>query len=241
MNIQSLQALYHGFHITEPVGNNAFSYAQRQNKSIWVPPLIPGTFSDLVPGEKVVFSEIEDGLEKNRSGLKYFHYFPFQGKDIFVFDNHNHAFFFWLAGFEQGVLNPGQQLVHIDQHTDMRTPIKWPVFSLDSRPGMQEVFRYTNYQLNVGNFIQPALRMGLFSGVEIIDSSTAFGRPLPDSFVLDIDLDIFSEDMRYIPNRKKRKKIKEYLDAARFITIATSPFFMDQQEALRQLRLIFNL
>jgi len=241
MNLKPLQSLYSSFEISEPVGNNAFSYEQRQHKTIWVPPLVSGTLSDLALGEEIVFSEIEDGIEQNRTGLKNFLYFSFGGKDIFIFDNHNHAFFFWLAGYLQGAIKPETPLVHIDQHTDMRKPAVWPAFTLGSRPGLKEIFLYTNHTLHVGNFIQPALRLGLFSEVEIIDSSTALGRPVPDAFVLDMDLDIFSEDMRYIPNSAKRKAIQKYLEAARFITIATSPFFMDQQEALRQLMLIFDL
>ena len=55
-----------------------------------------------------------------------------------------------------------------------------------------------------GNFIKPALSMGLFSQVEMIDTSAAFEKPLPDEFVLDIDIDIF----------------------------ATSPYFMNQHDAI---------
>ncbi len=239
MNIQSLQTIYHGFHITEPVGNNAFSHEQRQNKSIWVPALMQGTLSDLSLGTEIVFSEIEDGVEKNRNGLNNFLYFPFRGKDIFIFDNHNHAFFFWLAGFQQGKIKPGLPLVHVDQHSDMRTPQKWPSFSLNKTMDLKEVFRYTNYQLNVGNFIQPALHLGLFSEVQIIDSSTALKQEIPEGFVLDIDLDIFSDDMRYIPEEEKSEKIRQYIRRTNFITIATSPFFINQNKAINMLRKLF--
>ena len=239
MNIKLLQSLYSGFEITEPVGNNVFSYTQRRNKSIWVPPLIQGTLSDLTLGEKVVFSEIEDGIEKNRPGLESFLYFPYQGREVFIFDNHNHAFFFWLAGYLQGRITPGLSLVHIDQHTDMREPQKWPSFSLNKTMDLKEVFDYANYLLNVGNFIQPALRLGLFSNVQIIDSTSSFEKPIPDEFVLDIDLDIFSENMAYINTDLKINKIKRIIEKARFITIATSPYFINQTKAISTTQKLF--
>lgn len=235
MNIKPLQALYSGFEITQPVGNNAFSYAQRQNKSIYIPPLIQGTLSDLALCENVVFSEIEDGVEKNRTGPKNFLYYPYQGKDIFIFDNHNHAFFFWLAGYLQDKIKPGLTLVHIDQHTDMREPDIKPDFSLVKDLHLQKVFKYTNQILNVGNFIKPALKLGLFSDVQVIDSTTGFEADIPPNYILDIDLDIFSDDMAYIDNDIKIDKIIRYISGAKFITIATSPYFIDQKYTISML------
>ena len=240
MNVKYLQSFYSGFEITEPVGNNAFSFDHRKNKAIFVAPLISAAPADVKPGDKIVFSEMEDGSEKNRTGLKNFVYFPYQGKDIFIFDNHNHAFFFWLAGFLQNKIQPGLPLVHIDQHTDMREPAKYPNFSLNKNVTLKQAFDYTNQILNVGNFIKPALKLGLFTKVQIIDSSTAFEQNIPERFVLDIDLDIFSDDMRYIPEEEKREKIRKYIQKADFITIATSPFFINQNKAIKILRTLFK-
>ena len=240
MNIQSLQKFYCGFEITEATGNNAFSYSLRKNKSIWVPRLIEGTLADVESGEKIVFSEIEDGIEKNRHGLRKFVYFPFQGKDVFIFDNHNHAFFFWFAGYLQGKIKAGQLLIHIDQHSDMRAPAEEQPFVLAPKPDLKTVFNYTNYVLNVGNFIRPALNAGLFSAVRIVDSTARFEQPVPAHFVLDIDLDIFSKEMAYLADTMKINKIRRYIEQASFITIATSPFFIDQQTAFEKLRRLFN-
>ncbi len=234
MNLKPLQTLYSGFEISEPLGNNTFSFELRNNKSIWVPPLISGALSDITPGDEIVFSEVEEGIEKNQTGLKQFVYLPFQGKDIFIFDNHNHAFFFWLAGYLQGKIKPGLSLVHIDQHSDMREPAEPPDFSLGEGFDLKKAFHYTNQILNVGNFIRPALHLGLFSEVQIIDSTTAFEQPLPPHFVLDVDLDIFSKEMDYIPHRDKQKRIREYISAASFITVATSPFFINQKQAIQE-------
>ncbi|RLD13896.1 hypothetical protein DRI50_06320 [candidate division KSB1 bacterium] len=231
-NIGTLKKLYSGFEITAPLGNNAFSFDSRENKKIYVPALITAKISAVQTGSRVAFSEIEGGQEKNRCGLKNFIHYSVGQKNIFIFDNHNHAFFFWLAGYLAGEIIPGGKLIHIDQHSDMRKPQARLPFRLKDKFSLQDVFDYTNFVLNVGNFIQPALDLNLFSGVEIIDSSYAFGNPVPSGFVLDIDMDIFSEDMDYIDFNLKLGKIRKYIEKAGFITIATSPFFMEQQKAI---------
>ena len=70
-------------------------------------------------------------------------------------------------------------------------------------------FKYTNETLNVGSFIKPALKHDIFSEVIIIDSSYGFNLDIEGEYVLDIDLDIFSKDMDYIPYDLKVSKIKE--------------------------------
>ncbi len=236
MSIDDGINLYKGFYINRPVGNNAFSFDLRRHKRIYVPPLIEGTPDNLEAGFEIVFSEVEAGVEKNRSGLKHFVYYRNAQKDIFIFDNHNHAFFFWWRAFKHGKISPGQLLVHIDQHSDMRQPESLPDFNLNPQVDLKTVFDYANYVLNVGNFIQPALQTGLFSQVKIIDSSSAFEEEPPSNFVLDIDIDIFAPEMAYIDEHLKMEVIKEYIQQARLITIASSPFFMDQHRALRLIR-----
>jgi len=233
MNIKPLQKFYNGFEISKPVGNNTFSYKQRKNKIIFVPPLISGSLDDLQSGERIVFSEIEDGIEKNRRGLRNFVHLQQSGKDIFIFDNHNHAFFFWMAAYLSGELKPGGLLLHIDQHTDMRQPETDFPFKLTDEFTLHDVFDYTNYKLNVGNFIAPALKLGLFSEAAIIDSSTSFEKSIPNQFVLDLDLDIFSEDMEYIDYNLKSEKILACINKAKLITIASSPYFIDQGKAVK--------
>jgi hypothetical protein len=117
--------LYNGFYIEKSAGNNAFSFEKRKNKRIFVAPLIHGNINDLKAGQKIAFSEIADGIEKNKVGLDNFIYSNNNGKDIFIFDNHNHAFFFWIYALKEGRLKKGSTLVHVDQHTDMREPSKY--------------------------------------------------------------------------------------------------------------------
>ncbi len=239
MDITPLQTLYRGFFIEEPVGNNAFSYELRHNKRIYVPELVPGDPHRLRMGSRIAFSEVDAGREINQRGLAQFIYWQRGEKDIFIFDNHNHAFFFWLAGLRSGRIRPGGVLRHVDQHTDMRQPPAAPPFSIEN-VDLNVAFAYTNRVLNVGNFIRPALELGLFSGVEIVDSSVAFAAPAAHCPVLDLDLDIFSEEMRYLDEAVILGKIREYLRFAQFITIATSPYFMNQPAAIRWIGRLFD-
>ncbi len=102
------------------------------------------------------------------------------------------------------------------------------------------MFRYTNEVLNVGNFIKPALEYNLFSEVIIVDSMYSFNLEITGEYVLDIDLDIFSKDMDYINRDFKMSKIKEYIEKSTVITVATSPFFIDQNYAIKVLKELFN-
>ncbi|MGL5507330.1 MAG: UPF0489 family protein, partial [Paraclostridium sp.] len=226
---------YVGFYINEPTGNNIFSYEDRLNKSIYVPKLIEGTLDDVKIGDEVVFNEIDFEEEINAIGLKNMVKYDFKGKDVYIFDNHNHAFYFWIKSLNKGMFNKGCKLVHIDQHKDMREPEN---YNVDTN-NIEDVFRYTNYTLNVGNFIKPALYHDIFSEAIIIDSTYGFDMNVEGEIVLDIDLDIFSKDMEYISYDLRVNKIKEYIERAKVITIASSPFFIEQDYAIKVLKELF--
>ncbi|MEJ2543135.1 MAG: UPF0489 family protein [Calditrichaceae bacterium] len=213
---QSIYDFYNGFYIDQPVGNNAFSYGNRINKKIYVPPLIQGNIFNLAPGDKIVFSEIEDGVEKNKHGLQ--------------------SYIHWM----NNKVKSGSILVHVDQHTDMRQPNLSFKEKLDDKLTIYKIFRYTNYELNVGNFIQPAVETGLISSVEMINSTTAFNNPIPEQYILDIDMDIFAPELDFMDNQIKLAKIKSYIQKASFITIATSPFFIDQSRAIDYIKQLFE-
>ena len=227
---------YTGFYIDKPIGNNKFSYETRNNKKIYVPKLIEGTLEDVVIGNECVFNEIDEEREINALGLKNMVMYNFDEKDIYIFDNHNHAFYFWIKSLKNEKFTRGCKLVHVDQHKDMRVPDDYRVDTYD----IDDVFRYTNEVLNVGNFIKPALEHNVFSEVVIIDSSYGFELDIDGEIVLDIDLDIFSKDMDYIPYNLKIKKIQELIKRAKVITIASSPFFIEQDYAIKVLKELFN-
>lgn len=227
---------YKGFYIDRPMGNNIFSYEERSNKSIFVPSLIKGTLEDVAVGEEIVFNEIDEDKEIKAKGLKNMVFYKKEDKDIYIFDNHNHALYFWINSLKSNKFKKGCKLVHVDQHKDMREPENYDV----DMNSLDDVFRYTNEVLNVGNFIQPALKHNIFSEVIIIDSSYGFDMDIEGEYVLDIDLDIFSKDMEYISYDKRVSKIKELIKGAKVITIASSPFFIDQEYAIKVLKELFN-
>lgn len=240
-DIRTLQKYYNGFFIDRPAGNNAFSHGRRENKQIYVPPIIKGGIRDLAVGEKIVFSEIgEGGVEINTKGLKSFVYLQHHGKDVFIFDNHNHAFFFWAYALKLGPIGLGSTLVHVDQHRDTRKPARYFTFSDPKAIDLKAAFEYTNFELNVGNFIKPALAANIFTKLEVIDSRSAFTQSFDDGIVLDIDLDIFCDDMAYIEEDYKIEKIKQYLQSASLVTMATSPFFMEQSRAINLAKLLLK-
>ena len=240
-SFQNIQTLYKGFFIEAPIGNNAFSYSKRLNKKIFVPPLISGNLRDLAIGEEIAFSEIEDNKEINRPGLKNFLYWkPQENKHVFIFDNHNHAFFFWVYALKLNLLKRGgQALVHVDQHRDMRDPEMFLTKDLKNI-GLPEAFEYTNHQLNVGNFIKPALTLKIFSEVSFVDSKESFVNIFPRDFVLDLDLDIFSPLMDYMDYEFKMRHIKNFIGRSNLIMIATSPYFMDQNKAIEIIHKLFE-
>ena len=86
---------YTGFYIDKPQGNNVFSYEERENKKIFVPKLIEGTLEDVKVGDNIVFNEIDEDTEIKAKGLKNLVEYKLGNKTIYVFDNHNHAFYFW--------------------------------------------------------------------------------------------------------------------------------------------------
>lgn len=227
---------YNGFYIEKPVGNNVFSYDKRDNKSIYVPKLISGTLNNVKLGNEVVFNEIDENEEIKAIGLENMVEYVLGNKTIYVFDNHNHAFYFWLKSMMNDEFTRGCKLVHVDQHKDTREPESYDV----DVNNIEDVFRYTNEVLNVGSFIKPALKHKIFSELIIIDSLYGFDLEIEPEFVLDIDLDIFSSDMEYIPFDFKLDKIKNLIKKAKVITIATSPYFINQEYAIKVLKELFN-
>jgi hypothetical protein len=132
--------------LTYPSGNNAFSYKIREKKSLHIPSLINGNFDDITIGEKVVFSDIdESGILQECIGLKHFIKTSWKNIPVIIFDNHNHAFYFWYEARKNGIIQNNATLIHIDEHSDLGIPED---FSFD-KENLKDVFRYTNEILQV--------------------------------------------------------------------------------------------
>jgi len=240
----------HPFFITGKQGNNAFSFEKRVNPTLFVPNLIEGGLEDVTIGDQVVFEDFDDnGQLKSCVGLKHFvrmkH--PTTGKPIVIVDNHNHVFYSWHKAREKGWIKDGATLIHIDQHKDMRKP----PLGLDrgDNKNLQKIFEYTNSVLNVGNYILPAIEDGLVGKVISVTSEKEldewtpvgtchgmFPQGKPTSIILNIDLDFWAPEMDYIDRQLKNRVARAWMERADFITIATSPFFINQMLAIDILR-----
>lgn len=218
------------FLITGNFGNNAFSFDKRKNPTLYVPSLIKGTLEDVQIGEHTVFEDFDEN-DKLQSciGLKNLLEFDWQGVPAVLVDNHNHVFYFW---YRAGLKNA--TLIHIDQHKDMRVPQE-PF----TGKTLQDAFKYTNEVLNVGNYIVPAREARIIGAIQFVTSEAALedeSHVKTTNKILNIDLDFFAPELDYINFEKAKHFICEQAKTASLITIATSPFFIDQERALKVLR-----
>lgn len=86
---------------------------------------------------------------------------------MIIFDNHNHALYFWYEALSQGLIGSKNTLVHIDEHSDL-----WEnTNNLPKNPSLEEVFHFTNSECNVGNYIQPALRSEIIGKILRIEDT----------------------------------------------------------------------
>lgn len=238
--------MYSWFYITRSVGNNAFSFDQRKNKKIYVPKLIQASIDMIELWDKLVFEDFWfDGLLSSNTGLKNFYEINWKGKKLYLFDNHNHAYFFWYLARDQWIIGDNNTLVHIDEHADTRDPGEY--LSKPDSYDMQKVFEYTNFSnINVGNYIIPAQKEWLLKDIIQIRNDSNLDDYLNASFdltwdiILNVDLDFFQPDLDFIDYQKKKKVILDAAKKSKIITVATSPFFIDQQLAIRVFQDIFG-
>ncbi|MDR2416449.1 MAG: UPF0489 family protein [Candidatus Peribacteria bacterium] len=208
-------------------------------QALRVAPLIKvASFSQLekklsIDKEHIAFAEKDENGE-----LVFFHglssFFLFQLPDIppcYLFDNHNHALYFWYQEYLRS--HRVCKLIHIDQHSDMwENQHSLPVDCLEVDRSC-EVFAFVQKCCNVGNFMQPVLNSGLISEVAQIRSTYALKHlQLPsEAYILDIDLDFLAPEMG-TRLEKCLPKLKQLMARARCITIATSPYFLEQERAI---------
>lgn len=231
--------------LNQNLGNNAFAWDERtaeygQSPILTIPALIDGTLDDVKIGSQIVFEEIENGILRSCVGLENFVQLS---ENMIVFDNHNHAIYFWIDAVREWIIQPGFELIHIDEHSDLwnndnhldlEKAITNPEYAWD----------FTNLSCNVGNYILPAIESGLVGNMIRIENEyqiDAYIDYIPSSMsVLNIDLDIFAPELDHIPNEKKIKIIKNLLEKVQYVTIATSPYFIEQCRAINYLKNILE-
>lgn len=233
------------FYIESPVWNNAFSFEKRNIKKLYVPSLLENAkFEDIRLWEEIVFSDFDFEWKLiEAKGLRNFYELNWTGKKIFLFDNHNHAFYFWYLAKIERIIWKNNLLFHVDEHSDMREPEK---FLIDDT-SLEKIFDYTNYTLNVWNYILPALKTDIINEVVQIRNE----ENLKDYFlynfkeekrdiILNLDLDFFEPELDFIDYELKKEVILDIAKKSKFITVSTSPFFINQELALNTFFNIFS-
>jgi hypothetical protein len=74
-------------------------------------------------GDHIVFEECIDGQLHSCLGLESFIEYEYNHEHgtttCIIFDNHNHALFFWMDAIRRGIIEPGFELIHMDEHSDL--------------------------------------------------------------------------------------------------------------------------
>ncbi|MFP4115602.1 MAG: UPF0489 family protein [Candidatus Aenigmatarchaeota archaeon] len=171
-----------------------------------------GSYEDL----RLIDGEGEDNGYKNLEN-----YVLDMEKDVFIFDDHNHALAAWIAAYNSGLFQEETKLVHVDQHLDGRAPSYKPS-KFPHPPTLEEVQQCVS-ETGVTEFIRPARAWGIFDEVENwgIKEFKGFARKnengIPPvkylqekidgcgSFALDIDIDVF----KGLREGAREKKIDE--------------------------------
>ena len=235
------------FYITENIGNNSLSFEKRENPKLYVPNLIKiSNFSKIKllkeNPERITFQDFwfDDKLSTN-FWLENFYEIEYFWKKIYLFDNHNHALYFWYLTKNQWKITSWATLYHIDEHADYRDP-KMDLEKTD----LKSIFEYTNFsKINVGNYIIPAEREGLvWKTVQIrntqnLEDYLENKKDKENNIILNLDLDFFQPDLDFIDYELKKKVVLDIAKKADVITISTSPFFIDQELALKVFKDLF--
>jgi len=238
------------FRIKKNIWNNSFSYDIRKEKNpepkIYVTNLIQWTIDDIQIWNKIVFEEIDSKWEiKSFIGLKNFVKLNLGSKPIYIFDNHNHALFFRYQELFNWNISKWINLIHLDQHTDMNDNTH-VIASEAEQSYLEDIFHFVNQKCNVWNFIHPAINDWLISNITQINTEYKLlnywnhETMKPWNYILDIDLDFWHPQMWIEQYNKTIQITKNLISQASLVTIATSPYFLDQTLAIKILKDIFN-
>jgi len=239
----------------QPMWNNAFSYKERI--SLWsegklcIPSLIQGTVADLQQGSEICFEEAEftesrfngmvDWKIISCTGLKNFLQTTYHEVPVYIVDNHNHALSFRYTDKKSNVQRSTCNVIHIDQHSDIKE--NEHVFSEGN------IEDFVNEKTNVGNFITAAINSWIVNTVIQIRTDYALENIQRvhgvlrgetwniEPFILDIDIDFRAEKEA---SEADFEIIRKLMKQAELITIATSPYFIDQARAIEIIKKLLS-
>lgn len=238
--MKTVNQLYNGFYLDKESANSQISDFQ---DFLRVAPIKKiNKYNGLkIDYEHFAFAEKNENWEiEYFHGLKNYLWIETPGfPSIFIFDNHNHAIIFrYNIIYSKKIKDT--KLIHIDQHSDCRENKNHLVLNQDENE-LEKVFRFCNEKCNVWNFIPPSIESWIITNQVQIRSTTALhnlGIDINQNFILDIDLDFCLDWI----NRNKinlenvellKNKFNEFWKYALWITIATSPYFLNQELAIQ--------
>lgn len=255
--------------ISTLISNNRLNWDERENHTIVVPSLIEWTLDDVIIGEETAIESEIDGTIIAGKWLKNFVFLKNSRVPTWIIDNHNHAFAFWHEALWKWWIGKWSLLVHIDQHTDLATPGNFPAWKHPEESHEGIVEEYVNTDLTIADFIVPALTTGIIAETLMVTGEDRNGvgiftwerqntedkgqnngslirksldwplhSNLFPSVIVDIDLDYFSQGF---DEAKTLETTKYWIEKADIITIATSPLFIEQEEALDVLKSLHSV
>ncbi len=250
--------MYFWNYLEKQVWNNAFSYEDRKRLGskckLYIPEIMDkwklkidtlldsGSSSEwqekiknfldryLKLWKKIVFEEVENNKLLSFTWLENYLSFKLKNSQIYIFDNHNVAFYFLAKYFEKN--KQKLDLIHIDQHSDMREPDFIP-------KKLENIEKYTFEWLNVWNYLIPLQKLWIIWNIYQCRTQTSvleINDNLLKNSILNIDLDFWEENMA--TDKQSLDKIKQYIGISPIVLIATSPYFIAQKRAVQ---LIYDL
>ena len=86
---------------------------------------------------------------------------------IYCFEEHNRAFYFWQKARLEGLIKTPLDLFHIDAHADMGRPSTFhnALYALRGINALNYYDKFSQEELNIQNFIYPAVLNGLIRNV----------------------------------------------------------------------------
>lgn len=227
--------------------NNKFSYEFRKylwsECKLYIPDIKDvkninknNLYKNLKIWKEIVFEEIMNWKLCSMKWLEKYLIGNFNKWKVCIFDNHNLAFYFIGNYFLESWKK--LDVIHIDQHSDMKEPSYIPD-KLTSNKVLEE---YTFSWLNVWNYLIPLQKLNFIKN--IYQYRTEYSILNMDTLniennILNIDLDFWEENMS--STKKSLEKVKKLIEKSPLTLIATSPYFIDQKKALKLIHKLFYL
>ena len=235
--------MYFWNYLEKQVWNNIFSYKDRKKLGsecklyipyikVWTWLESPDLQINLKLWKKIVFEEVENNKLLSFTWLENYLSFKLKNSQIYIFDNHNVAFYFLAKHFEK--TKQKLDLIHIDQHSDMREPDFIP-------KKLENIEKYTFEWLNVWNYLIPLQKLWIIWNIYQCRTQTSvldLDDNLLKNSILNIDLDFWEENMA--TDNQSLEKIKQYIGISPIVLIATSPYFIKQKRAVELIYKLFE-